>query len=110
MSGFLIYYTVTGAIMVIVCAVNYKNMCEQDNALGAVVRYTGRDLFLIINFFAGFLNAPICIPLLIKSYFLRRKLKRLQEENERLTKATEDLREAIRKQDELNEKIKNNEL
>lgn len=104
--SFLMYYTVTGFIMAVVCAVNYKKICEQTNIMSDAAKYVGIEIFVLLNFLAGFLNAPICIPIMIKSFFLRRKLKRLTKENEHLTESNERMREAIRKREEFNEKVK----
>lgn len=108
MSNFLIYYTTSGVVWSIICIVKYKDISKQENIMGEAIRYVGIEIFVFLNFFMGFLNAPICIPIIINSFFLRRKIKRLQKENEYLTERNERIREKIRKQEDFNANVKNN--
>jgi hypothetical protein len=75
--------------------------------MGEAIRYVGIEIFVLLNFFMGFLNAPICIPIMVSSFFLRRKLKRLQKENKYLTERNEKFRLRIQRQEDFNANIKN---
>ena len=83
--NFITYYTISGVIWAIICAVKYKDISKQENVAGSkIVKYVGIEIFVLLNFFIGFLNIPICIPIMIRGYFLTRKLEKLREENKRL--------------------------
>ena len=82
---FLKYFIITGALMAIVSHYKYKELCK----LSPIIERLGVEGVVLINFLTGFLNVWIVLPLIIRNYFLKRKMLRLERmiaENERKIK------------------------
>ncbi len=82
----------------------FDGVCKSDFG-GKVIEHMGITTFVLVNFLFGFLNAPIVIPILIKTYFLNRSIKRLRRENEEMEAALNAIKEMTNKKiQDLNKK------
>ena len=91
---FLKYFVLSGAIMGLIACVKYKAIAKDFPILEMI----GLPAFVIGNTLLGFITLPFRIPVIIHSFFLNLKLKRLIKENESLKKQKEKL-------DELKDKL-----
>jgi transcriptional regulator with XRE-family HTH domain len=51
---FITYYTISGAVWAVICAVKYKDISKQEGIVGDVVGQIGVELFVLINFLSDF--------------------------------------------------------
>lgn len=113
-ENLLIYYFCSGIFMSIICFIFYERVAKEIEA----VEWVGKTVFVGINFFFGFLNAPIAIMMFGYEGFLRIRLYFLQKRNDRLKKQNEFLKtlqqhaenlknDSIKSLENINEQLKN---
>lgn len=75
MKYFLAYYIISGVIMSIVVYVHRKDMYKTMN-IPSIIK---PDALVLFNFLIGFIQFPFWIPLELRRYYLRRKIKKLED-------------------------------
>lgn len=92
------YFVLSGAIMGLIACIKYKEIAKEF----PIIEMMGLPAFVIANTLFGFISLPINIPIFIRGFFLKIKLKRLIKENESLKKVHSELLKQKEKLDELN--------
>ena len=68
--------------MAIIAANSFKKVSEQNET----VKLIGQPAFVLINFCIGFITTPIVVPVTIQNHYLKWRIKKLTEKNNKLKK------------------------
>ena len=90
---FWYYYIISGLIWAIICY-RYYNKIVKDFPILEIV---SKELFVTINFFFGFLNLPAATPVILRTEYLKYRIKITEKKNKEIERKINEMNNKLNK-------------